>query len=145
MRASLWHTRSGSGLQFPMALILTTVVIVVSSARAEIYECLAENGSRRFTNVEPVPHECTVLNIPYAAANSSPRPQQHSVATSAGQDTAVLIAVDREPNPAVTLQTLEAWALGPRDTLDPVTYALVDSDDAVRARAQELWDEVLKH
>jgi len=48
-----------------------------------------------------------------------------------------------DPDPNIRLDALEAWALAPRQTLDPVTYALVDPDESVRARAQELFEEVL--
>lgn len=48
-----------------------------------------------------------------------------------------------DPDPAIRLSALEAWALHPGPTLDPVTYALVDADEAVRARAQEVLEEVL--
>jgi hypothetical protein len=43
------------------------------------------------------------------------------------------------PDATVRLQALELWAQQPGDALDPVTYALVDGDEQVRARAQELW------
>ena len=48
-----------------------------------------------------------------------------------------------DPDPAIRLYALEAWALHPGSTLDPVTYALVDADESVRARAQEVFEEVL--
>jgi hypothetical protein len=38
---------------------------------------------------------------------------------------------------------LELWAEQPSQDLDPVTYALVDEDDSVRARAQELYEQQL--
>jgi hypothetical protein len=47
-------------------------------------------------------------------------------------------------NPAIRLYALEAWALRPGPTLDPVTYALVDPDDSVRTRAQEILEELLE-
>jgi hypothetical protein len=45
--------------------------------------------------------------------------------------------------PVIRLYALEAWALDPGERLDPVTYALVDPDESVRARAQELLEEAL--
>ena len=48
-----------------------------------------------------------------------------------------------DPDPTIRLYALEAWALRPGLTLDPVTYALVDPDESVRARAQEVLEEVL--
>src|SRR6266404_7122107 len=47
------------------------------------------------------------------------------------------------PDPDVRIQTLDAWASQPSVSLDPLTYALVDSDESVRARAQELLEEAL--
>lgn len=47
------------------------------------------------------------------------------------------------PDPAIRLYALEAWALDPGERLDPVTHALVDPDESVRARAQELLEQEL--
>lgn len=47
------------------------------------------------------------------------------------------------PDVTVRLQALEQWAQRPGDALDPVTYGLVDQDEAVRSRAQALWDQQL--
>ena len=47
------------------------------------------------------------------------------------------------PDVTVRLQALEVWAQQPKETIDPVTFALVDEDDGVRARAQELYDQRL--
>jgi hypothetical protein len=43
----------------------------------------------------------------------------------------------------VRLQALELWAQQPSDEIDPVTYALVDEDEQVRTRAQELYEQQL--
>ncbi len=47
------------------------------------------------------------------------------------------------PDPRVRMRALETWAQHPGDKLDPVTYALMDPDESVRARAQELLEAVL--
>ena len=49
----------------------------------------------------------------------------------------------RDPDPNVRIQALDAWARQPGESLDPVTYALVDPDESVRARAQELLEQEL--
>jgi hypothetical protein len=41
------------------------------------------------------------------------------------------------------LQALEQWAQRPGEALDPVTYGLVDEDESVRTRAQELYEQHL--
>jgi hypothetical protein len=51
--------------------------------------------------------------------------------------------VREHPDVTVRLQALEVWVQQPGDALDPVTYALVDGDESVRARAQELWEQQL--
>jgi hypothetical protein len=48
-----------------------------------------------------------------------------------------------DPDPMIRLAALEAWALEPGQNLNPVTFALVDPDERVRARAQELLEDVL--
>jgi len=48
-----------------------------------------------------------------------------------------------DPDPEARLTALEAWARDPGESLDPVTSALVDPDERVRARAQELFEEAL--
>jgi hypothetical protein len=47
------------------------------------------------------------------------------------------------PEAGMRLYALEIWAQQPKEAIDPVTYALVDEDDGVRACAQELYDQQL--
>jgi hypothetical protein len=47
------------------------------------------------------------------------------------------------PDPNVRIQALDAWARQPTASLNPVTYALVDPDESVRARAQEVLEHEL--
>ena len=47
----------------------------------------------------------------------------------------------RAPDPNVRIEALDAWARHPGASLDPVTYALVDPDESVRARAQEVLEQ----
>ena len=48
-----------------------------------------------------------------------------------------------DPDPYVRIQALETGAQHPGEALDLLTYALVDPDETVRARAQELLEEEL--
>lgn len=54
-----------------------------------------------------------------------------------------LEAALKDPDPRVRLHAIETWAKNPGNTLDPVTHGLVDPDESVRARAQELFEEAL--
>ena len=58
-------------------------------------------------------------------------------------DSAWLAAAREDPDPNVRLHALGAWSQYPGELLDPLTYALVDPDEAVRARAQQLMEEAL--
>lgn len=58
-------------------------------------------------------------------------------------DPAWLAAAREDPDPNVRLHALGAWAQHPGESLDPVTYALVDPDESVRARAQEVLEQEL--
>jgi hypothetical protein len=59
------------------------------------------------------------------------------------EEPAWLTAARDNPDPSVRAQALETWAQRPGATLDPFTYALVDGNESVRARAQELLEEEL--
>lgn len=92
-----------------------------------------------------------------AAAAKHPIAQQ--APTSAAKASIASVTQDREsiqaspppwlaellndPDPQVRLQGLEAWARHPGETLDGVTNALVDPDESVRDRAQQLLEEAL--
>jgi hypothetical protein len=48
------------------------------------------------------------------------------------------------PDPQVRITALEQWAQHREgDSVDPLSHALVDPDEQVRARAQALWEEAL--
>jgi len=47
------------------------------------------------------------------------------------------------PDATVRLQALEHWAQQPGTGINPLTHALVDEDEAVRARAEELYEQQL--
>jgi hypothetical protein len=50
----------------------------------------------------------------------------------------------QDPDPNMRIWALEAWVQQPGASLNPVTYALVDPDESVRARAQELFEQELE-
>ncbi len=52
-------------------------------------------------------------------------------------------AAREDPDPRVRLHAIETWSQKPGDTLDPVTHALVDPDETVRVRAQQLFEDAL--
>jgi hypothetical protein len=90
------------------------------------------------TSTAPPPR----LTLEPASRTSAAVPTQHDVPVSA-EVASWLDGVDQNLDPHMRLAALEVWAGGPRESLDPVTYALVDPDESVRARAQELWEQEL--
>jgi hypothetical protein len=85
---------------------------------------------------EPQPGWKTTERLPAARA---PLVEQYQAEESPPWLSELLHA----PDPKVRIQGLEAWARQPTASLDPVTYALVDPDESVRARAQELLEQEL--
>jgi hypothetical protein len=67
---------------------------------------------------------------------TAPRPSASAAATDSPDALA-------DSDPGVRIRNLETWAQEPGATLDPATYALVDPDESVRARAQALLEDVL--
>jgi hypothetical protein len=120
-------------------------------------------GARDLTSRFPTCREPIPLVAPHLrggiAASPAPDARVQPAATSAGtplsdaQTTADqaqreareqwFAELCENPDVTVRLQALELWAQQPGDTIDPLTYALVDEDEDVRARAEELWEQQL--
>jgi hypothetical protein len=47
------------------------------------------------------------------------------------------------PEAGMRLYALDLWAQQPTEAIDPVTYALVDEEESVRTKAQELYEQHL--
>lgn len=77
----------------------------------------------------------------YALNDSNESIRVHAQALFATEVDLDLVAPDPDPN--VRVKALNAWAQHPGELLDPATYALVDPDETVRARAQALFEEEL--
>jgi len=121
------------GLGLGIALLIGVVVVIEGGRSSSHHE-----------RARPV-----VRTAPAALSADVRRPAPESsrwagAGDDADSDTAPMPSgLHVHPDPAIRLYALEAWALHPGPTLDPVTYALVDPDESVRARAQELFEEML--
>jgi hypothetical protein len=80
-----------------------------------------------------------------ASPMDRPPPDEPSTADQAQREARQLWFAEARENPDATVrrQALELWAEQPGDDMDPLTYALVDEDEQVRARAEELWEQQL--
>ncbi|MFN0316802.1 MAG: hypothetical protein ACKVQA_17410 [Burkholderiales bacterium] len=123
-----------------MRMLLAMLILhaAVPALAGRIYECLDKNGFQRFTNTEHEIKGCKALDI------SSPRPQAQgkTLAANSVEELAWLSAAREDSDQTSRLQAIEDWARGSREVLDTVTHALVDPDESVRARAQELAEQV---
>jgi len=84
-----------------------------------------------------------IAHAPQRAAPTLQRSTFQYREPSQTPDDAWLAAAREDPDPSVRMHALEAWAQHPGESLDQATYALVDSDERVRARAKELLEEQL--
>ena len=72
------------------------------------------------------------------------RPIHTDSESQSEEEPAWLAEARGNPDPRVRLSALETWAQNPGNSLDPITYALVDPNEQVRARAQQLFEEALE-
>jgi hypothetical protein len=116
---------------------------VAPALRAEIYECEDANGNKRFTDIKSEAKGCKLLNVLPPNTAPSAQTQGKAAATPPTEESAWLTAARDDPDPSARLQAIEDWARGSQETLDLVTHALVDPDESVRERAQELLENEL--
>jgi hypothetical protein len=94
----------------------------------------------------PAPVQTTDPQLQQRDPPSSPtdeaEPKARPVAEQA-QWQAWFAAARDSPDVGLRLHALEQWAQRPGEAVDPVTYGLVDEDESVRARAQELYQKQL--
>jgi hypothetical protein len=106
---------------------------------AELYVCTDAQGRPRYTDIEPGARACKRVSALAIPANGIVA--RTTTAAPPAVDLTALTAAREDPDPGERLRALEDWARGPRDSLDPLTHALVDPDETVRARAQELLEQ----
>ncbi|MCA1957604.1 MAG: hypothetical protein LDL14_03630 [Nitrospira sp.] len=113
----------------------------------------AGSGLPDLTGGESAQSVAGEASLPFGTATESDRPgDRFSSAPPSSADQQAQRAVREQwyaamreaPEAGTRLSALEVWARQPGDVLDPVTYGLVDEDDAVRARAQELYERHLQ-
>ena len=83
--------------------------------------------------------------VPTAASAGTPPSDVRTIADQAQRAARErwFAELRESPDAMVRLQALELWAQQPGKGIDPLTYALVDEDEAVRARAEELYEQQL--
>jgi hypothetical protein len=119
---------------------LAAAVVAIPAGTAPPAPDTRRTDASRATS--PVPD----ARVPPAAASAgTPPPDERAAADQAQREAREMwFAELREsPDATVRLQALEAWAQQPGTGIDPLTFALVDEDEAVRARAEALDEQQL--
>ena len=111
--------------------VLGVVIIIAFVAHVGLFSHFAsrEDSSKAFVKESDKSHARTSA-LARAGTEHAP-PEEPARLTEARND----------PDPRVRLNALEAWARDSHESFDPITHALVDPDEEVRARAQELFEE----
>ncbi len=87
--------------------------------------------------------EVTFLSLSPQSAYSAKVAKKLLVPGSSPEEPEWLTEAQNDPDPRIRLNAIEAWARNPTESLDPITYSLVDPDESVRARAQKLLEDRL--
>lgn len=112
----------------------------------------AGGGFARFAEGKGPPPVAGEASVPFGTATEGDRSGDKPPAPPSPEDQQAqraareqwYAAMREAPEAGTRLFALEVWARQPGDGLDPVTYGLVDEDDTVRARAQELYEQYLQ-
>ncbi len=87
--------------------------------------------------------QVTFLSLSVQSPYSSKIARRLLVPSAPPEEPEWLIKAQNDPNPITRLNAIEAWARNPTDSLDPITYSLLDPDESVRAEAQRFLGEPL--
>ena len=115
--------------------------LLVLGAVAGLLDCgeSSLDSPGRESAPEPAALKRPAVNAPTAARSRDVRDTEEREP----EEPAWIVEARENPDPNARLRAIEAWAHNPGETLNPFTYALVDPDESVRARAQELLEEAL--
>ena len=139
-----WHLSSCLGL-LSVAIVLSLLGCGKSSPHSSDQESSpVVGGEHRFLASGPKGlHSSKSLEKLFVPLSPLPSATRDNEQYQTEEMPAWLAEALNDPDPSVRLQAIEVWVREPEETLDLLTYALVDSDETVRARAQELLEEEL--
>lgn len=87
--------------------------------------------------------QVTFLSMSIQSPYSSKVAKRLLVPGSSLEEPEWLAKAQNDPDPKIRVNAINAWARNPTDSLDPITYYLLDPDESVRAQAQKLLTEPL--
>ena len=124
----------------PHHLVRFCQLLVVAALTSILVGCgkSSPNSSQEGSELKKPALQGSLNTLPDQKLPSVKIPAQDQTETPAW-----LEAARDEPDARVRLHAIETWAVKPGNTFDPVTHALIDPDETVRARAQQLFEEAL--
>lgn len=87
--------------------------------------------------------QVTFLSMSIQSPYSSKVAKRLLVPGSSPEEPEWLAKAQNDPDPRIRLNAIKAWARNPTESLDPITYSLLDPDESVRAQAQKLLENTL--
>jgi len=113
--------------------------------RASLVAPHAPTPDTRRTDASRATSPAAPRAVPPVAPADPPPSNAQTTADQAQRETREMwLAELREsPDATVRLQALQHWAQQPGTGIDPLTFALVDEDEEVRTRAEELYAQQL--
>ena len=87
--------------------------------------------------------EVTFLSLSIQSPYSSKVAKMLLVPGSLPEEPEWLSRAQNNPDPRIRLNAIKAWAKNPTESLDPITYSLLDPDGSVRGQAQKLLQDTL--
>jgi hypothetical protein len=87
--------------------------------------------------------QVTFLSLSIQNPYSSKVAKRLLVPGSSPEEPEWLTKAQNDPDPRIRLNAIRAWARDPTESLDPITYSLLDPDESVRAQAQKLLQDTV--
>ncbi len=120
--------------RFFLLLFLTSVVGVAGCGRS------TPGHSPPVSNETSSDRKFSTNTFPNAIGSAA---QTTNSQSQAADNTSWQAVAREDADPRVRLHAVETWSQKPGNTLDPATHAMVDEDETVRARAQQLFEDAL--
>ncbi|MFN7085182.1 MAG: DUF4124 domain-containing protein [Burkholderiales bacterium] len=113
-----------------------------SAPRAEIYECIDQNGNKRFTNIKAEAKGCKAMNIAPAPVVSPPAPRQESRRAPAPANFPSVDAQTQKQRDGDRRRILEEELANEQKLLDEARKKLAEQE-AVRLGGERNYQRVL--
>jgi hypothetical protein len=117
---------------------------IAAVAAALVAAALCASCDRQAVNSLPSPRTAAPASaVPAVARSPSLAPAAQSAPAAVPTSSPWPPVQMQDPDPRMRRFALEQWAREPTDSLDLVAAALVDPEESIRERAEQVFEEVL--